>query len=271
MEKGPVHVKDILQEIGLTSKKPQDPDLSPEIKCEECQDSEWVHVPGTESVTRCECSYLKATDHLVEQMPDLFRDFLRGHWLAPDAIYRKFPKQTPRAGRIEAHKYPEGHGWSMACQTEMLRHVMSNPLDGYSIFGPTGTGKTLLLWALAKESCYAGRRVIFRKAFDLALEMRDEEFSRPGSLREFPSIEDLLDSPGGKVHLFIDEMEKIAVTDFILRKFFQLFDAAYSMPKRLSISICSNLSLQEFIQVFGEAIRRRIGVISDSIEMAGVE
>ena len=209
--------------------------------------------------------------HLMEQIPDLFRDFIASHWLAPAAVYRKFPKQKTRAGRIEAHKYPEGHGWSMVCQEEMLRQMMSNPLDGYSMFGPTGTGKTLLLWALAKESCYAGRRVIFRKAFDLALEMRDEEFLRPGSQRESVSIEDFLDAPGGKVHLFIDEMDKIAVTDFILRRFFQLFDAAYSMPKRLSISICSNLSVQEFGQIFGEAILRRIREISMLIQMPGEE
>lgn len=166
------------------------------------------------------------------------------------------------------HEYVARNSMSLEDQQKVLDVMQRRPLSGYALFGPTGVGKSFLLWALAKEACYAGRRVIIRKCSVVLEAMKDSE-DKKAEDRDHPDLiarADLDDSMG-KTHFMIDEMDAIPTTAFAMRQLFDLIDYCYENSGKVVLSMTTNLGKGRFKDTFSPALYRRVESCCTQITM----
>jgi hypothetical protein len=250
----------------------------PPPKCSRCKDAGFVDAPlemtgGSVQKMRCECHYVRLVEYLLKRTPEFIAEKLQGKRLAPEVIYRKNPPITDNWQRIQPSGYVAKHGFNLKNQQELLDAIGKNPLRSYALFGPTGTGKSFLLWALAVEAAYAGRKVIFRETSALIEAFRSSQTANKEDERhpDIVLIEDLKSGSGSPVHLFLDELDNIGPTDFALRKLFDLINHCYNQPSKVVLSIAANLTEAAFKEMFGPATYRRIEVLCTRASLASKE
>jgi DNA replication protein DnaC len=157
-------------------------------------------------------------------------------------------------------------------QRTVIEAIQKDPLGGHSLFGPSGTGKSRILYCLLQEAILAGRDVFFSKMPKLVRSIRDYEFKRLPQEKwdEIIEAEDLHDrKKGNPLHIFIDEVDKINLVDEPYLKIFELFDFIYEHKESAVVSVCSNLTMGDFVNIFGEGLARRIMVVSDHVTVIG--
>lgn len=158
-------------------------------------------------------------------------------------------------------------------QAEVIKDLKSAPFAGHSFFGPSGTGKSRYLHCLLQEAIIAGKDVFFSKMAKLIFLMREEELGRLPQERwiEIIDIQDLKRrSVGNQIHIFLDEIDKINISDDVYLKFLEIVDYIYENRHVAVLSMCTNLSLDGFVSVWGEAIARRIMTLTH-VHVTGME
>jgi hypothetical protein len=110
--------------------------------------------------------------------------------------------------------------------------------------------------------------VFYSKMTNLIRAMRDNEFGRLHEERwgEIIDADDLRHrKPGKPLHIFIDEIDKIPITDEVYLKILDLVDFIYENQESAVLNLCSNLNPDKFIEIWGEALFRRIEEVSKAI------
>ena len=148
-------------------------------------------------------------------------------------------------------------------QTEIIKALNKNPLGGYLFCGNTSTGKTYLMWALFKESLYAGRNAFYMTCSEMIRKMKLDEF-KPNCPEGF-SVSDFEKNSNNPAHLFIDECGKLGDTEYSFSKFFEVIDFCYMNPDIVRLSVATNYNLEFFRESYGEALTRRLEEICDVI------
>jgi DNA replication protein DnaC len=155
-------------------------------------------------------------------------------------------------------------------QAALIKIIQANPFRGYGLFGPSGCGKSYILHCLIQEAVMTGRDVFYSKMGNLIRAMRDNEFGRLPEERwgEIIDADDLKNrKPGKSLHIFIDEIDKIPITDEVFLKIFELVDFIYENQDAAILNVCSNLGPERFSEIWGEALYRRIEAVSEVIEI----
>lgn len=223
-----------------------------EPACEACQDAGWVITP--QGARRCACAQAKRA---AERLAALNRRYAKFAGLDLMAL-------QPRA---DIH----------AAQAGLIPAIQADPEMSLLMFGDTGTGKTLIGYALAKYAIEQGRPVV---AITLA-ELLDQYRTQARDADKLPIVDaESLRGGAGKYLIFIDEIDKARPTEFAGEKFFQLANAVYETSQQ--IIIASNLPKPqlmahweragqtdfngEFSQ-YGAPILRRFSEVENSAEV----
>jgi DNA replication protein DnaC len=148
-------------------------------------------------------------------------------------------------------------------QARVIGLLKQSPDDSYAFFGPTGVGKTTYLYAIYQHAVQVQLRACWcvqmpRLVSDLrALEFGTEK--EPCLCRRM--IQDAQEE-NLRPRIFVDEFDKVNVTDFALNSVGELVDTIYNFSgqdgKGVQFVMATNLNRQEFVSVWGNHILRRI-------------
>lgn len=216
--------------------------------CSVCDDTLWIPVQvGDETKMKaCECQIWKRKKTLIERwIPAMWRD-VRVSTLEPShALDGIFPYKN---------------------QIEVIKKIQEKPLKAHSFFGPSGVGKSRFLFALLREAIEEKcKYLFFSKMAPMIRAIRDNEFHRlpPERMHEVIIPEALEKCKDEPMHIFIDEFDKIPITEDVGLKVFELLDYIYEHQDLAKLVIASNLSQKNFLDIWGEAIYRRIEAITN--------
>jgi hypothetical protein len=230
----------------------------PSTSCPLCNGSGWIRLGSGDLYSPCP-EYMEAeVERRLKQAPRPIADALRGKKLMPGYRY-SLPNIDANltAGRrvaIEPSEYAMAHGFPLAAQKAVIEKLGGSPLLGYIFFGPTGTGKTFLLWALMQEAVYANRRAVYYTAGSLARLISSQRDDDAAELEIIRAPERWMGSP---LHLYIDELDSIPSRDVVLRALFEIFSAAYDTGA-VVLSVASNAGLKALENHIGSASMRRL-------------
>jgi hypothetical protein len=221
------------------------------FKCNACEDAEFLSRDG--NVFPCKCLMeRKVREYALRIIPSRYVDARVSTLVPCDKIVKAI---------------------SIERQQRVIDTIKFNPLAGYLFFGPTGVGKTHLLYSLANEAVYARRHVIAASASTIIKSAREAEFNKSfAPIIDFDLIgeytgRDVANS--GILHIFIDELDKIKLSEWSQLLMFDLINMAYDNPDTIKISITSNLSPKSFEENYGAAFYRKLKDISKSIVYGG--
>jgi hypothetical protein len=167
-------------------------------------------------------------------------------------------------------------------QQLLYDELRAHPLDGYAFFAPAGFSKTTCSYALYRRAVSKNlgkwwpqkgkwgayeplttipRIYVWRKSvpdliqqhFDLFNEKKGEDTPKPDITVK--KIEDAV-KRGFTPRVFLDEIDKVKLSEFVHNQLFILIDAIDRHQGQLVID--SNLTKAQFVDTFGEAIGRRV-------------
>jgi DNA replication protein DnaC len=217
--------------------------------CKLCGDSEYILRNG--NLYPCECLRKKKQDEYADSIiPSRYRgvslDSLKPSWSIALPVDR---------------------------QAKAIEMIKANPLDGYIFLGPTGVGKTHLMYALVDYAIHAGRHVIATTCSQFVKSARESEFDK--TIEPIISQETLDQYAHGNtpisksLHVFIDEMDKVKLTDYSQLLLFDFANFAYDNYETVKFTLTSNLPPKKFEEVFGAAFYRKLSTMSKFIVYGG--
>lgn len=130
---------------------------------------------------------------------------------------------------------------------------------GMMIYGPTGTGKTYAMYALAKAKRTIAKIYPVKNYVDLLSEFRDH--IKQGWY--FEKMKEICDED----LLFIDDLGAEKTTDFSQEFLYAIINRRYENMKRTFIT--SNLTLKELNERYGSRIVSRIAEMCVLVELHG--
>jgi hypothetical protein len=212
--------------------------------------------------TRCDCFYRERMLKVMQAAPNPIRRALGEGRILPRQDYRGFPPMLLTKTSIQPSAYAAAHGFSSGDQQKLFDQLSIDPLAGYGLYGPTGVGKTFLLWALVKEAAYGGQTVFVRSAGRLAQEARGTEIDDSSE----HWIDQIQEFKRG-THVFIDELDGTSTTEFSLRVLFELVSECWNRSDGLRLTIASNLAPKQLSEKIGPATVRRIEDLTSSLTL----
>ena len=279
MENGP-NIREKIRAVTSNLKVVESSASQPQEGCGRCQGTKLVKIPQRivdsnnkwlDYRTDCECWYQDNAKAVIDRAPAVIRKVLEQRRIRPGIAMRSFPEMDPewRPMAIEPCEYVREHGLDMVAQRELLDIVGSNPLCGYYICGNTGVGKSLLLWALAAEAAYAGRKVFISEAATFIEACKMDQFLKPDDERPEGMIYDwdMVTRFYGPTHIYLDEIDNIQPTEFAIRKMFDLLSNCYNRCDKVVFSAASNLTLDKLSGIIGPAAARRIETICEQLNL----
>lgn len=208
-------------------------------KCAICSDEGVQWNPDHTRCRPCQCRLdIRAQSIIKRTVPEIFLS-------------------APRVADITAYNKLSSR---MDIQQSILENIKQRPLEAYFFVGPTGTGKSYLMWALYKEALFKGRNARFITCRELVEALRKEEMRRPGMVSDpqLISKEDLVRNFFGPFHLFIDEWGKASDSEYAYNQLFGIVDYCHNYPSQVVLSVSTNYTKREFEEIYGEAMIRRL-------------
>ncbi len=164
---------------------------------------------------------------------------------------------------LEAHPDLEKWGAPPELQARIIRLLQENAEDSFAFFGPAGVGKTTNLYALYRHAVESQLRACWSvQMARLVADLRSLEFGT--EMEPCLSRRMIRDAHEERVRprVFIDEFEKLNLTNFAHNAVGELIDETYKLSaqegKGVQLVVATNLSREEFITVWGNHILRRI-------------
>jgi DNA replication protein DnaC len=203
-------------------------------KCSICNGDEYICCLG--SLKPCRCLILKKQEEYIKHIiPERFKSA------------QTFDLKPSAESNI-AHDR----------QLRIINLIKIAPFAGYLFFGPTGVGKTHLMYNLVYRAIHCNRKVIATTCSQFIKSAREAEFDKSVSPAIDTNFLSEYVSNGGSISIFIDEMDKIKMTDYSQLLLFDIVDFAYNNPSQVKITITSNLTPDKFQEVFGAAFYRKL-------------
>jgi DNA replication protein DnaC len=155
---------------------------------------------------------------------------------------------------------------SIPRQQKVIDEISKNKLGSYSLFGPTGVGKTHILCVLANHAIMNGRHVIFTTCSQILKSARDVDIDKNFSDgAEIDHYWNKYISYANEVNIFVDEWDKIKASEYAYNILFNLINLVYNNPSKMNLSIASNLTPKDFESIFGAAMIRKLKDVSKLI------
>jgi len=213
--------------------------------CIECGGTGWrsVEVDGVHRVTTCQCALERARQRKLDRIPPRYR--------------------LACLESLSPHPDLERWGAVPELQARAIALLKKNPDDSYAFFGPTGTGKTTYLYALYQHAIQTQLRACWCVQMPrLVSDLRALEFGTEGEPCLCRRMIQDAQEENLRPRIFVDEFDKVNVTDFALNSVGELVDTIYNFSgqdgKGVQFVMATNLNRQEFVSVWGNHILRRI-------------
>ena len=164
-------------------------------------------------------------------------------------------------------------------QAAVISRISEKPDDSYLFFGVSGSGKSVISWALAQSAALAGKQVFCGTAEILIASFRTWQiYDRRIENCELYSLEQLVGN-GDRWLILIDEIEKVKLSDYTLRTLFTIIKTAIENGHQLVIT--ANRTLEEIedrwialdgdgkldAENYASAIRRRLNECCVPVDM----
>jgi hypothetical protein len=154
-------------------------------------------------------------------------------------------------------------------QAELMHQFRSDPDMSVAMFGPPGTSKTTWLTAMYAQAIWRSTafKLGMHPAHRYTVKAMLDGFTQwqlhgsdPESDAMPPRVSreriEKITKQGGKVHVFLEEIDKVKPTDARIANLFEVVDALYENMGQLVFN--SNLTPSEFAGQFGNEFARRI-------------
>lgn len=213
--------------------------------CPKCNDTLFVQVEA--ALAPCDCRVGRRRSKLIERwVPAMWRG-LRVANLRPSELI--------------------DDNFGLSEQLQVIDSLKSEPLGSHSFLGPSGVGKSRFLHCLLQEAILSDQRnIFFSKMAPLVRAIRDNEFKQFPEERwaELLTVDDIKSkaSEQAPYFVFIDEFDKVPFTDDVFLRVFELIDFIYEHRELARLSICSNLPVDTFADIWGQSLINRIASIS---------
>jgi DNA replication protein DnaC len=201
-----------MQKLENLSRNPLEQPTPNGFDCPVCHGAEMEIVPG-KGARLCECAKQKRRAKLLERIPAKFNQV-----------------------RLESIKADSSRHQKQATVLELLR---KNPERSFFIAGKPGVGKSMLTWALYRHIVESGDRAIICCTLSDLLEEYRAVF-RAMQLKEEPIsprlvAEDLMQNRT-KYSVFLDDIDKANVTDYVSEQVYRLINAVYENNHQLVVT-----------------------------------
>lgn len=217
--------------------------------CDRCQSTGWKLIVG-EGATVCDCPKGQSIRAARKAA---------GRDLPVNVVPRRYEGLRIETMTPDLSRHPK--------QASLIPMLQEDPKASLVMYGANsfGTGKSAIGWALFQSASAAHREVAGGRLVSFVSMMRDCEIDgatpivRPGDLRLW-----------NRGLLFIDEFDKVKLSDFTARQVFEFVNVAYE--ERQQIVVATNLSREECAShweeaggKYGPAIYRRLFDRDDAI------
>lgn len=193
-----------------------------------------------------------------------------------EGIERQLKKIAPRdrGARIDSLEVcddPTKCFSPLDLQRQIIEGLRAEPDGSFAFFGPSGFGKTTYLSALWNRAVTKaqGRGCYYALMYDLIRDLRDFELGRDAAPYLSRSVVRDTVERGRPPRIFLDEFDKVTATDFARNAVHELIDEIYGIargtPSGVQLVIATNLDRDEFMNVWGASVLRRVEAICGTI------
>ena len=212
---------------------------------------------GIRRFRECECAIERRKRALLKRLPERFRS-VRMDDLAP-------------CGDTDRCFAP------VELQERVIRVLREKPDNSYAFFGPPGWAKSHYLAALYRHAVETrGRACYYIQASELVRGLREVELYRETDV--YLTDETLRSDAerGIRPRIFLDEVDRLPTfSQFVWAKMGDFFDLIYrragSDSSKVQLCLASNLTREQFGEMWGAAILRRINEVCVPIDFFELE
>jgi hypothetical protein len=220
-----------------------------------------------------ECADCKGTGFKIVPRPDGF-----GRMAVPcrHTIDKRIARELARVAardswaRIDALEVCDDPTKCVApadLQRRTIHALRAAPSRSLAFFGPSGFAKTTYLAALWHHAVTKsqGRGCYYTLMCDLVRDLRDFELGRDDSPYLSRQVIREAAEQGQRPSVFLDEFDKVNATDFVRNAIHELIDEIYGIdrgtPEGVQLVIATNFDRDEFTNIWGSSILRRIEAV----------
>ena len=216
-----------------------------------------IIVDGIRRVRECECAIERRKRTLLKRLPERFCGVRLQELAACDDASRCFA--------------PAG------IQEKVINLLREKPNDSYAFFGPPGWAKSHYLAALYRHVVETrGKACYYLQAEELVRGFRELELNHETDVCLTDEILRLNVEQGIRPRIFLDEVDRFpTLSQFVWAKMGGFFDLVYRMAgsdsSKVQLCIASNLTREQFGEMWGAAILRRNNEVCVPIDFFELE